>query len=58
MKTVTEWFRELEGWRREVCCDCGGHGLVSHYTLTGDDFLGAADCDRCAGAGMYWRTPQ
>ena len=29
MKTVTEWFRELEGWRRERCCSCGGHGMTS-----------------------------
>jgi hypothetical protein len=31
VKTVTEWFRALEGWRREQCCACGGHEMVSHY---------------------------
>jgi len=58
MQTVTDWFRELEGWRRERCCSCGGHGMVSSYTADGSDFLGAEECDRCAGAGTYWHTPQ
>jgi hypothetical protein len=26
MKTVSEWFREQQGWRREHCYACvGGH---------------------------------
>jgi len=58
MQTAIEWFRKREGWRRERCCSCGGHGLVSHYTFTGDDFLGAEECSHCAGTGVQWRTPQ
>jgi hypothetical protein len=58
MKTVTEWFREHEGWRCERYCSCGGHGLVSDYGWDGRDFYGAKECDRCAGAGVHWRTPQ
>ena len=58
MRTVTEWFREREGWRREGCGACGGYAVVSSYTLDGSDFLGPEECDRCAGAGAYWRTPQ
>jgi hypothetical protein len=58
MKTVTEWFRELEGWRRERCCSCGGHGLTSAYSGDGSDFLGAEECRHCAGTGVQWRTPQ
>jgi hypothetical protein len=57
-KTVTKWFREREGWHRERCSSCGGHGMVSSYTLDGSDFLGAEECRSCAGAGMYWRTPR
>jgi hypothetical protein len=30
-QTVVEWFRELEGWRRERCASCGGYGVVSAY---------------------------
>ena len=51
MKTVTEWFRELEGWRRERCCSCGGHGMTSAYSGDGGDFLGAQECRCCAGTG-------
>ena len=32
--------------------------MVSSYTADGSDFLGAEECDRCAGAGTYWHTPQ
>jgi hypothetical protein len=56
MKTVTEWFRELEGWRR--CPSCGGHGMVSSYALDDSDFLGPEECRHCAGTGTQWRTPQ
>jgi hypothetical protein len=58
MKTVTEWFRELEGWRREWCCSCGGHGLVSAYTADGGEFLGAAECKTCDGKGHVFRSPR
>jgi hypothetical protein len=58
MQTVTEWFRELEGWRRERCCSCDGHGLVSSYTTDGSDFLGAEECRHCTGTGTHWRTPR
>jgi hypothetical protein len=54
-KTVTEWFREQCGWRREPCCDCGGHGLVSVYSS--EDFLGAGECRTCNGTGAIWKTP-
>ena len=40
-----------EGWTERRCWGCGGHGLVSEYTFSGDDFLGAAECDVCWGKG-------
>jgi hypothetical protein len=57
MRTVTQWFHELEGWRRERCCACGGHGMVSSYGWDGD-FLGPKECDHCVGTGVQWRTPR
>jgi hypothetical protein len=57
MKTVTEWFRELEGWRHERCPSCGGHGVTSAYGWDGD-FLGPAECRHCAGSGVRQCTPQ
>jgi hypothetical protein len=56
MKTVVEWFREHEGWRRERCGNCGGHGMVSSYGW--NDFLGPEECDHCGGTGVQWRTPR
>jgi hypothetical protein len=56
MMTVVEWFRELEGWRRERCSSCDGHGVVSSYGWDGD-FLGPEECRHCAN-GVYWRTPR
>jgi DnaJ-class molecular chaperone len=59
MKTVLEWFRELQGWRRESCSKCGGHGLVSSYSWNDShDFLGADECVSCGGTGTQWRTPK
>lgn len=40
-----------EGWTDRRCWGCGGHGLVSEYTLGGTDFLGAMDCRTCKGTG-------
>jgi hypothetical protein len=56
MKTVIDWFREHEGWRRERCAGCGGHGVISDYGR-GEDFYGAKECSCCAGTGVQWRTP-
>lgn len=38
------------------CSSCGGHGLVSGYTLGGTDFLGAEECRHCS-SGRIWRYP-
>lgn len=38
-------------WKEIQCWDCNGHGLVSSYTGSGDDFLGAAECKTCNGSG-------
>jgi hypothetical protein len=38
MQTIVDWFREHEGWRRERCVGCGGHGVVSDYSC-GEDFM-------------------
>ena len=56
MKTVTEWFREQQGWKTESCYCIGGH--VCHYTLDGSDFLGEKECDSCGGKGYYYITPK
>ncbi len=56
VKTVTEWFREIEGWKREECGCCVG-GLVSSYGMDGD-FLGPEECRSCAGLGSVWVTPK
>lgn len=34
------------------CESCRGCGMVCAYTATGDDFLGAKECDKCA-CGQY-----
>ncbi len=57
MKTIIEWFREVEGWKRERCGSCDGYGIVSDYGC-GDDFYGAKECDACWGSGINWRTPK
>lgn len=44
-------------WRTVQCHMCGGHGLVSAYTLSGDDFLGAKECDHCYGNGCLYISP-
>jgi hypothetical protein len=54
MQTVTEWFREHEGWRRERCSSCS---MVSSYGWN-SDFLGPEECKHCGGTGAQWRTPQ
>ena len=38
------------------CSYCGGHGVVSGYTFSGDDFLGAEECRHCS-SGRIWRYP-
>ncbi len=38
------------------CSDCGGHGVVSGYTIGGTDFTGAEECSHCAG-GRQWLYP-
>lgn len=55
MKTVTEWFREQQGWKHENCPECHGYGVVSDYH--NEDFHGAKDCPKCNGAARYWITP-
>lgn len=57
MKTITDWFREQQGWRRERCGCCQGHGIVSSYGW-GGDFEGPEECDSCCGNGHIWRTPR
>jgi DnaJ-class molecular chaperone len=57
MKTVVEWFREQEGWRREHCYACCGTGMTSDYGC-GEDFYGPKECTTCNGNGMYWITPK
>jgi hypothetical protein len=57
MKTVTEWFREASGWRREDCFVCYGTGMTSNYGC-GEDFYGPEECDTCCGGGQYWVTPK
>jgi hypothetical protein len=52
MKTVVEWFREQEGWRREHCYACCGTGMTSDYGC-GEDFYGPKECTTCNGNGMY-----
>lgn len=43
-------------WRIVPCPDCRGIGMVSHYTASGDDFLGAKECPHCSG-GNIWVRP-
>jgi hypothetical protein len=57
VKTVTEWFRQRQGWRRESCFMCNATGLVSDYGC-GEDFYGPEECRSCNGAGAYWITPR
>ena len=57
MKTVIEWFREQEGWRRERCFMCNGAGMQSAYGADGD-FLGPEECSSCNGNGAYWISPR
>jgi hypothetical protein len=57
LKSVTEWFRETEGWRCEHCCMCNGTGMTSDYGWDGD-FLGPTACRSCAGNGGYWVSPK
>lgn len=42
------------GWIRENCSSCDGHGMVSQYTHSGDDFLGAEECRDCGGKGYIF----
>jgi hypothetical protein len=58
MKTVVEWYREQQGWRRERCCMCSGTGMESAYSADGSDFLGPTECTSCNGNGMIWITPK
>lgn len=46
------------GWRVVSCSACGGHGLVSKYTIDGSDFEGADECGVCMGSGRIWATPK
>jgi hypothetical protein len=57
VKTVVEWFRKQEGWRRESCCMCNGTGMTSDYGC-GDDFYGPKECGSCNGNGAYWVSPK
>jgi len=43
-----------EGWRTEKCSNCSECGLISAYTFSGDDFLGADDCPDCGGKGFIY----
>jgi DnaJ-class molecular chaperone len=44
-------------WRTLPCPRCGGHGLVSVYTMGGGDFVGAGECNTCSGSGQLWIRP-
>ena len=44
----------MTSWKKIQCSSCGGHGLVSSYTLDGSDFLGAEECSDCRGAGVVF----
>jgi DnaJ-class molecular chaperone len=57
-KTVTEWFREQEGWRHVRCCMCSGTGMQSQYSLDGSDFEGPEECNSCGGRGQLWVIPK
>lgn len=45
---------DMRKWRQERCSGCGGHGIVSGYTLGGTDFVGAEECDDCNGGGVIY----
>ena len=45
-------------WRVIDCPRCGGHGVISVYTLGGTDFLGAGECPKCGGNGVLWISPK
>ena len=32
--------------------------MVSDYEWDSRDFYGPEECNRCAGTGVHWRTPQ
>lgn len=46
-----------DGWFTIPCSNCRGYGVVSQYTYSGDDFLGAGECPYCGGSGSEWVTP-
>jgi hypothetical protein len=56
MMTVTEWFRNQQGWQREKCGACSGYGMVSSYSAF--DFEGPEECNSCGGTGINWKTPK
>jgi len=43
-------------WTEGQCGRCGGHGVVSVYTM--GDFDGAGWCPDCGGSGSLWRSPK
>ncbi len=58
MQTVTDWFRDQQGWKRESCSQCDGHGVTAQYSAYYGDFEGAEECPLCHGNGTIWRTPK
>ena len=47
-------------WKQIACPNCGGHGIVSHYSYGpgGVDFEGADECKQCSGSGELWLSPK
>jgi hypothetical protein len=63
LKWQLEHYRRLVvslEWKQIACPNCGGHGIVSHYSYGPDgvDFDGADECKRCSGSGELWLSPK
>src|SRR5262245_40963289 len=57
MKTITDWFREQEGWRHEPCYACNATGMTSNYGC-GEDFYGPEECRSCKAAAVTGSRPE
>lgn len=47
----------MKKWYPIQCFRCHGTGQVSSYTFSGEDFLGAKECDECGGSGGVYISP-
>jgi hypothetical protein len=41
----------VKDYERVTCPTCGGHGVVSDYGPSGEDFYGPKECPTCLGGG-------